>query len=450
MQTSFTPEQLRDPEIATANEELRKCVHCGFCMATCPTYLLTGDELEAPRGRIYQIRTILEAEETSPPWTVLQHLDTCLTCLSCTTTCPSGVGYDRLIDLVRRKTARAKTRPAPKRWLRKVLINVVPFPSRLRSAAKLGRLAAPLLMPLLNAVPGLRPFTALLEPAHRQRPSRPLFGDYPPLAEGPGQGRRVALLTGCAQSVFGRDISEATLHVLRMSGFHVVIPQKAGCCGAMEAHLGEHGRALMRAAANVRAWAQAGVEAVVIDASGCAGTVKDYAELLKDDAELAEPAARLAQNTFELAELLFSLPERPAWHAPRPVTIMWHAPCSLTHHLRMADLPKNLLEDAGYVVLEPAEAHLCCGAGGANAVLEPDVAAQLRQRKLSHLQLPGAEAIASANFGCIQHMAAEARMPILHYAQLLAWALHGPDPLLRTPANSPSAPACAGGTCGHH
>ncbi len=450
MQTSFTPEQLRDPDIAAANEELRKCVHCGFCMATCPTYLISGDELEAPRGRIYQIRTILEEEQASPPWSVLKHLDTCLTCLSCTTTCPSGVGYDKLIDIVRRRTAAAQTRPTSRRILRRILMEVVPRPARLRRMAKLGRMTAPFIMPLMNAIAGLRPFTALLEPARRQRPERPLFGEFPPLDDGPGQGRRVALLTGCAQGVFGRAISEATLHVLRMAGFHVVIPRAAGCCGAMESHLGEHERARARGAANVRSWMEAGAEAVVIDASGCACTVKNYAALLADDAALAGPAQRLADNAFELAELLSSLPGRPAWHAPRPVTIMWHAPCSLTHHLRMADLPRKLLEDAGFVVLEPAEAHLCCGAGGANAVLEPEVAAQLRQRKLSHLQLPGAEAIASANFGCIQHMAAEARTPLVHYAQLLAWALGGPDPLMaarKAPFPGTGKVACNGGAC---
>jgi len=181
--------------------------------------------------------------------------------------------------------------------------------------------------------------------------------------------------------------------------------------------------------------------------------VKDYADLLADDAELAVPARRLARNAHELAELLASLPRRPAWRAPRPATIMWHAPCSLTHHLRTPDLPRDLLRDAGFTVLEPAEAHLCCGAGGANAVLEPDVAAQLRARKLSHLQLPGAEAIASANFGCVQHLAAAAHLPLVHYAQLLAWALHGPDPLSRAANASrgaPAAPRCDSGLCTHH
>ena len=448
MQTSFTPEQLQQPDIAAANAELRKCVHCGFCMATCPTYLISGDELEAPRGRVYLIKTLLE-ENKEPAREVLAHLDRCLTCLSCTTTCPSGVGYDTLIDIARRRTARARSRPLARRLARQALLATVPWRGRLRLAAGAGRLIAPLARPVLARSRHLRPFAALLSMARAQRAQRPLHGDYPPLARGPGAGRRVALLTGCAQAVFGRAISEASLHVLRMAGFHVVIAPRAGCCGAMEAHLGEHERARARAAANVRAWAEAGAEAIVVDASGCAGTVKDYAELLAEDASLQEVARRLPVH--ELSELLASLTPRPAWRAPRPLRVMWHAPCSLTHHLRMADMPRQLLEEAGFEVSEPWEAHLCCGAGGANAVLEPEVAGTLRARKLEHLQQAGVEVIASANFGCMQHLAQEARLPLLHYAQLLAWAAGGPDPLLHARARPSAAAAtagCAGGACG--
>ena len=448
MQTNFTPEQLRQPDIAAANAELRKCVHCGFCMATCPTYLISGDELESPRGRIYTIKTLLEEEVAAPSQEVLGHLDHCLTCLSCTTTCPSGVGYDKLIGILRRRTANVPTRPLLKRLVRRLLLATVPQPARLRPLARLGRLAAPLTVPLLQGHwPAL---AAMLDMTRRGRAQRPLFGDYPPLADGPGKGRRAALLTGCAQSVFGRTISEATLHMLRMAGFHVVIPRQAGCCGAMEEHLGEHARAQRRAAANVRAWKEANAELVVIDASGCAGTVKEYGVLLKDDPALAEEAARLAANAFELSELLAPLAGGLPWRAPRPRLLMWHAPCSLTHHLRIAEKPKQLLESVGFQVRTPAEAHLCCGAGGANAVLEPEVTATLRARKLGHLQQPGVEAIVSANFGCMQNLATEARLPVLHYAQLLAWAAGGPDPFLDTaPTVSAKSTngACTTGAC---
>ncbi len=451
MQTSFTAEQLRQPDIAEANAELRKCVHCGFCMATCPTYLISGDELEAPRGRIYLAKVLLEEEKDAPRPEVLAHLDHCLTCLSCTTTCPSGVGYDKLIAIIRRRTANAPTRPAAKRLARRLLIHTVPEPARLRPLARLGRFIAPLAKPLLNRRREWRPLAAMLDMAGGARPQRPLFGDYPPLAEGPGEGRRAALLTGCAQGVFGRAISEATLHLLRMAGFHVVIPRQAGCCGAMEEHLGEHARAVRRAAANVRAWVEASAELVVIDASGCAGTVKEYAALLKDDPAMARNAARLAENAFELSELLAPLADALPWRAPRRKRLVWHAPCSLTHHLRIADQPKGLLERVGFEVLEPAEAHLCCGAGGANAVLEPEIAATLRARKLDHLHAAAADAIASANFGCMRNLASEARLPLFHYAQLLAWAAGGPDPFLtanrRMPATRDGG-ACSGGTCG--
>ena len=451
MQTNFTAEQLRQPDIAAANAELRKCVHCGFCMATCPTYLVSGDELEAPRGRIYLAKVLLEEGNDAPDPGVLAHLDRCLTCLSCTTTCPSGVGYDRLIAIARVRTADANTRPPLKRLARKLLLATATAPARLRPLARLGRLAAPLALPLLRGRDQWRPFAAMLEMTRQSPAKRPLFGDYPPLADGPGEGRRAALLTGCAQSVFGRAISEATLHVLRMAGFHVVIPKAAGCCGAMEEHLGERERAKRRAAANVRAWKEARAELVVIDASGCAGTVKEYGALLKDDPALAADAAQLAENAFELSELLATLADDLPWRAPKNVMLMWHAPCSLTHHLRIADLPRRLLERAGFQVLTPAEAHLCCGAGGANAVLEPDVAERLRARKLGHLQQPGVDAIVSANFGCIRHLAAEAALPVLHHAQLLAWAASGPDPFLNPQA--PSVPhgagqrACASGAC---
>ena len=448
MQTNFTPEQLRQPDIAAANAELRKCVHCGFCLATCPTYLISGDELESPRGRIYLAKVLLEEERNAPQAETLAHFDRCLTCLSCTTSCPSGVNYDRLVDIIRRRTASAPTRPPAKRLARRLLMATVPEPARLRPLAKLGRAVAPLATPLLKTRwPAL---AAMLEMARQGRAQRPLFGDYPPLADGPGKGRRAALQTGCAQSVFGRAISEATLHVLRMAGFHVVIPKAAGCCGAMEAHLGEHERAHRRAAANVRAWREMNAELVVIDASGCVGTVKDYGSLLKDDPELAQHAAQLAANAFELSELLAPLADDLPWRAPRPRLLMWHAPCSLTHHLRIAELPKRLLQGTGFQVLTPAEAHLCCGAGGANAVLEPEVAATLRERKLRQLQQPGVDAIASANFGCMQHLAAEARLPVLHYAQLLAWAAGGPDPFLPVALSSRSGTAArsAHGACG--
>ncbi len=432
MQTHFTPRQLKDPDIAAANAELRKCVHCGFCMATCPTYRISGDELESPRGRIHLIRTLLEEggeEGGAPEWDVLHHLDRCLTCLNCTTTCPSGVGYDRLIDIARRRTAHAKTRPALRRAIRRLLLATVPEPQRLRLLARLGRMAAPLALPLLRKRSTAAPLTAMLRMVHGRKPQHPLHGDYPPLADGPGDGRRVALLTGCAQSVFGRTVSEATLFVLRQAGFHVVIPPAAGCCGAMEEHLGLRERARARAAANVRAWMAAGVEAVVIDASGCAGTVKEHGALLADDAQLAEAAAGLSARAFELSELLLSLPQLPAWRAPKAWRVMWHAPCSLTHHLRMAEKPAQLLQTAGFTLLEPEEAHLCCGAGGANAVLEPEVAEQLRRRKLHHLQHGHADVIASANFGCMQNLQQDALLPVVHYAQLLAWAAGGPDPL---------------------
>ncbi len=426
MQTSFTPQQLEDPDIARADQVLRKCVHCGFCMATCPTYLISGNELSAPRGRIYMIKRLLEEGEdgaAARDEEVVRHLDTCLTCLSCTTTCPSGVGYDVLVGIARRRLKDSPARSRLKRFWRRLMLASAPYPRRLRAMLRLSRPLAPL-AGLLQGRAALAPAARMLEMARGAHVSRPLTGVFAPLHSGAPRGR-VALLTGCAQSVLGRDISEATLKILRAAGFEVVVPPQAGCCGAMEHHLGEEERARARAAANVRAWSRADAQAVIIDASGCAGSVKEYGDWLADDPDLARQARRLSENAFELAEFLHRLPEEamPVFRAPSPMRVAWHAPCSLTHHLRIADLPRELLRRAGHEIIEPAESHVCCGAGGANAVLEPHVADALRRRKLDNLQVGQAQLIATANFGCQKNLVRDASLPVRHYAELLAEAL---------------------------
>ena len=422
MQTSFTPEQLADPELRRADEILRKCVHCGFCMATCPTYLITGNELHAPRGRVYLIRTLLEdtTGAVARDAEVVRSLDACLTCFSCLTACPSGVDYDELIDIARHRLRDTPARDGAKRFFRRLLLRTVPEPKRLRTVLALARPLAGL-SALLEKSPALKPAARMLRMARQARPARPLSGTFAPRGKARG---RVAVLAGCAQAVLARRITEATVKILNAAGLEVVIPEQAGCCGAMELHLGERQAAQARAAANVRAWERAGVDAVIIDASGCAGTVKDYARLLAGS-ELAQPAARLAENAFELAEFLHQLPQgqKPVFQAPRPRRVVFHAPCSLTHHLRAADLPRRLLEEAGHEVMEAAENHLCCGAGGANAVLEPEVADTLRARKLQHLLGAEADIIATANFGCLRHLAQQSPRAIVHYAELLADAL---------------------------
>ena len=424
MQTHFSPTQLADPALAEVNGILRSCVHCGFCTATCPTYVLLGDELDSPRGRISLIKDMLENDRPATEH-VVTHIDRCLSCLACMTTCPSGVNYMHLVDHARDHIERTYVRPWPDRLLRGLLAAVLPYPSRFRLAI----IAAWAARPLAMLFP--RRLQAMIAFAPRTLPS-PSPGDRPQVfaAEGPRR-MRVALLTGCAQSVINTNINAATVRLLTRHGVEVVVAAGAACCGALTLHLGKSEAGRAAAAANIRAWTReiegAGLDAVVLNTSGCGTTVKNYGHMFAADAALAKDAARLSAMTKDISELMTTLGLRPPHKVPR-LRVAYHAACSLQHGQKITAQPQALLKAAGFQVVEPAEGHLCCGSAGTYNLLEPEIAGQLKARKAANIARTHPQVIAAGNIGCMMQIGSALETPVVHTVELLDWATGGPKP----------------------
>jgi glycolate oxidase iron-sulfur subunit len=425
MQTHFSLAQLADPHIAEANNILRACVHCGFCTATCPTYVLLGDELDSPRGRIYLIKDMLEHGR---PLTagVVKHIDRCLSCLSCMTTCPSGVHYMHLVDHARAHVERSYRRPLTERLLRGLLARVLPNPALFRPALLLGSLAKPL-APLFRAA-GLKPVAAMLDLS--RLPSRPAPGGrrvFP--AQGPRRGR-VAMLSGCANDVLEPAINAATWRVLTRHGIEVVVAEGEGCCGSLVHHMGREDEALRRARANVDAWMAEiegeGLDAIVINASGCGTTVKDYGFMLRTDSHYAGRAARVSGLARDVCEYLAAL-DLPAPRS-KNLRVAYHAACSLQHGQRIVRQPKELLSKMGFVVKDVPEGHLCCGSAGTYNIMQADIALRLRDRKIACIEQLAPDVIAAGNIGCMTQIAAGTDIPVVHPVELLDWATGGPKP----------------------
>jgi len=428
MQTDFTIAQLADPQIKAADDILRKCVHCGFCTATCPTYVLLGDELDGPRGRIYLIKNMLEFDApTAPSPKVVKHIDRCLSCLSCMTTCPASVDYMHLVDRARARIEQTFARPLADRWLRTLLAMVVPKPNLFRWALMGARLAGPfkaLLPGRLKSMVGMAPSSI--------PPKSPMDSPqtFPPEGK---PAKRVALMTGCAQQVLRPGINEATIRLLTRHGCEVVVAEGAGCCGALVHHMGREAEAHTQAKANIEAWEKAGVDAVVVNASGCGTTIKDYGWMFKDDADWAERAERIASLTRDITEIMNELNLGDVLEETRP-TVTYHSACSMQHGQQLREQPKSLLSEAGFEVVEPAEGHLCCGSAGTYNILQPELAGQLQARKVENLQAAGGRIIATGNIGCLVQIAdglAQAGIddtPVVHTVELLDWATGGPKP----------------------
>jgi len=423
MQTTFTPEQLKDPAIARSNEVLRTCVHCGFCTATCPTYQLLGDELDSPRGRIYLIKDMLEQGRPADEKTV-QHIDRCLSCLACMTTCPSGVHYMHLVDHAREYIEQTYRRPWSDRALRWVLARILPYPMRFRVAllgAKIGR-------PFRRLMPDAR-LRAMLDMAPARIPPVSRNDDpqvFP--AHGPRK-MRVALMTGCAQRALNTDINDATIRLLTRLGAEVVIARGQGCCGALTHHMGKTAESHATAARNIRAWTQemrgGGLDAIVINTSGCGTTVKDYGHMFRND-PLADDAATVAAIARDVSEVLMNLdlPEGPQ----QPMKVAYHAACSLQHGQKIKTFPKDLLKRAGFAVVEPADSHLCCGSAGTYNLMQPEISGQLKARKVRTLEAKAPDVIAAGNIGCMMQIGSGTAVPVVHTVELLDWATGGPRP----------------------
>jgi glycolate oxidase iron-sulfur subunit len=424
MQTHFTLAQLADPDIAEANGILRACVHCGFCTATCPTYVLLGDELDSPRGRIYLIKGMLESDAPASAQ-VTKHIDRCLTCLSCMTTCPSGVHYQHLVDQARVHIEKTYRRPFLDRVARGLLARIIPYPRRFRLALIAGALARP----FGRILPARLGAMLALSPASVPRPSS-LSRSRVHAADGVRKGR-VAMLAGCAQSVLGPHINDATIRVLTRHGIEVVVAKGTDCCGSLVHHMGRESQAHAQARAAIAGWIAEmdgeGLDAIVINASGCGTMVKDYGFIFRNDAALAADAGRvsaIAQDISEyLAEKGLMAPVRATGQ-----TVAYHAACSLQHGQKITEAPKQLLRQAGFEVVEPRDSHLCCGSAGTYNMLQPELASRLKARKVENLRRTEPDLVSAGNLGCIAQLGADIGVPVVHTVELLDWATGGPAP----------------------
>lgn len=422
MRTAFTPEQLKQSGMADAEKAVRSCVHCGMCNATCPTYQVTGDERDGPRGRIQIMQQMLEQGGT-PSDVAVRHVDRCLSCLACRTTCPSSVNYARLVDQAREHIAAHYTRPREERWFRAFLARVLPYPGRFRLATKLA--------PLSKLVGGLlpEPFrrTASLAPRTPPDGEAPAPGVYP--AEG-ARKMRVAMLRGCVQRVLTPEIDRAAIRLLNRLGAEVVVPASSGCCGALNHHLGHEKSARRFARANIAAWwkvhESGGVDRIVVTASGCGSQVKDYDHLLRADAGYVFRTRKLAPLVRDVTELVEELGYQG--QAPAALTVAYQSACSLQHGQRKAGLGERMLAVAGFRLSAVAESHLCCGSAGHYSLLQTEMSETLRARKMGNLQAGRPDVIASGNMGCMEHLRGATQTPIVHTVELLDWAAGGPKP----------------------
>ncbi len=435
MKTEFSLAQLADPDIAEADKILRACVHCGFCTATCPTYVLLGDELDSPRGRIYLIREMLEKDRPPTP-EVVKHIDRCLSCLSCMTTCPSGVHYMHLVDQARVRIEKQYKRPLVDRLQRSVLALVLPRPAAFRVAIKLSRLVRPLLA-LLPTPKGpsatatlLRRVKAMLALSPDRLPAAPPAAGSIFPAQGERRGR-VALLQGCAQQVLAPRINQAAINVLTRHGIEVVLVKDEQCCGALTHHMGRDDDALARARANVTAWtaeaARGGLDAIVVTTSGCGTVIKDYGYMLRAEPDFAGPAANVSALTKDITEYLAGIELKDA-QQQSGIVVAYHSACSLQHGQKITALPKDLLSKKGFVVKDVPESHLCCGSAGTYNILQPDIAIQLRDRKVANIASVKPDMIAAGNIGCMVQIAGGTSVPVVHTIELLDWATGGPRP----------------------
>ncbi len=423
MKTEFTDAQMQDPAIQRSNQILRSCVHCGFCTATCPTYQVLGDELDSPRGRIYLIKDMLETGRVPDAKTV-KHIDRCLGCLACMSTCPSGVHYMHLVDHARSYIEEHYKRPLSERALRWVLASILPYPMRFRVAL----LGAKMARPFVNLIPDKR-LRAMISMAPKQVPPVSRNDDPQSFAASTPRKKRIALMTGCAQRALDTDINDATIRLLTRLGCEVVIAKGQGCCGALTHHMGKERESHAAAAANIKAWCTEldgdGLDAIVINTSGCGTTVKDYGHMFKGD-PLEGDAKRVAAIAKDVSEVLKEL-DLPSGGAPE-MTVAYHAACSLQHGQQIKSAPKDLLKRAGFSVVEPKDSHLCCGSAGTYNLMQPEISAELKDRKVETLMAKNPDVIAAGNIGCMMQIGSAAGVPVVHTVELLDWATGGPRP----------------------
>ncbi|MCY4361716.1 MAG: glycolate oxidase subunit GlcF [Gammaproteobacteria bacterium] len=421
MRTEFTAAQLTDPGLHEANSILRKCVHCGFCNSTCPTFKLLGDELDGPRGRIYLLKNLMEQDET-PSGKVVSHIDRCLSCLSCMTTCPSSVNYMHLVDAGRSYIEKKFRRPLRDRLFRRLLAATLPHPARFR----LLLLFSMLLLPVRRLLP--RRFHGALKlrpPATRNKI----------IKEDRGQartGKAVGLVAGCVQQVIGKDINSASMRLLERRGWRVHLLPEPACCGAVEHHLGKQALAEKRFRQNITDWIQQvdehGLEALIVNASGCGTMLKDYGHLFRHDESLAAAAGRISGMTQDIAEFLSEQQGVTENGEMEQVRVAYQSPCSMQHGQKIDIQPLTLLRQAGFKVQELPEKYMCCGSAGTYNILQPAIAAELGERKAVYIEQANVDVVASGNMACMMHLRQFTDVPFVHTAELLDWATGGPKP----------------------
>jgi glycolate oxidase iron-sulfur subunit len=429
MQTNFTLAQLADPDVANSEKIIHSCVHCGFCTATCPTYVELGDELDSPRGRIYLIKDMLEAGKPANEEVTL-HIDRCLSCLACMTTCPSGVDYMHLVDHARAHIEKTYRRPFIDRAIRSVLAMILPYPGRFRAAMTLARIGKPF-RALVSILPGGKRLAAMLDLAPWSLPgASPTQKPGIFVAKGKRRGR-VALLRGCAQSVLDPAINEAAIRLLNRAGVEVVLAEGEGCCGALVHHMGRSDQAHALARNNIDVWMREveaeGLDAIIVTTSGCGTSLKDYGFIFRNDPDYADKAATISGLSKDVSEYLETL-DLGAPTVKTGLTVAYHAACSLQHGQQIKTTPKTLLTRAGFAVREPNEAHLCCGSAGTYNMLQPEISARLKARKAKNIMATGADVIAAGNIGCLVQIGSAIDKPVLHTVQLLDWVYGGPKP----------------------
>lgn len=431
MQTNFSITQLADPDIQASEQILRACVHCGFCTATCPTYVLLGDELDSPRGRIYLLKRMLEGGAPADAQTV-KHVDRCLSCLSCMTTCPSGVHYQHLVDHGRKYIEETYTRPLADRLIRWWLALTVPYPRRFRASLTAAMLVRPFAGVLPKSLFGGR-LHAMLAMAPASIPS-PSPVDVPQIIPAAGARRgRVALLNGCAQTVLAPQINEATVRLLTRIGIEVVVAEGAGCCGSLVHHMGKTEDSHEQARANIDAWLREadaeGLDAIIVNTSGCGTQIKDYGFMFRDDAAYAAKAERVSALTRDITEYLAALDIaiEPSENATG-MRITYHSACSMQHGQKIVRQPRDLLAAAGFTVSEPAEGHLCCGSAGTYNMMQKGLADRLKARKTANIAATHPDAVAMGNIGCMTQLDGAVGAPVVHTVELLDWASGGPKP----------------------
>ena len=423
MQTFFEEDQLADLDFKRSNEILRACVHCGFCTATCPTYQVLGDELDSPRGRIYLIKEMLESGR-KPDKKTVTHIDRCLSCLACMTTCPSGVHYMHLVDHARAYIEDNYKRPLDERFLRWLLSRVLPYPTRFRIALILAKIAKPFSW----LIPDAR-LKAMIKMAPQKIPPISLNDDPQSFFPDNLNKMRVALMTGCAQRALDTDINDATIRVLNRFGCEVVIAEGQGCCGSLSHHMGKKNDAKSAALKNLNAWyselSKGRLDSVIINTSGCGTTVKDYPHMFKGT-EHEEKAKIIASLTKDISEILAEL-ELPVLEE-KQTHVVYHSACSLQHGQQISNLPKDILKQCGYRISEPKDSQLCCGSAGTYNLLQPKISDELKNRKVQSLEAKKPDIIAAGNIGCMMQIASSTNTPVVHTVELVDWATGGHKP----------------------